>query len=63
MKKRYFCVVCDKEVAFIPDNGGHIKKYHSDGEINCPKCDKIFQNYKQGWCVFVSTALYELSWQ
>ena len=37
-QKMYFCKVCEKEVIQF----GHVKTFHIDGNVKCPKCDKAF---------------------
>ena len=46
-RKKYFCLVCEKEV--LTGKVDHIKKYHSekDGDLQCPKCDKKFPTFTE----------------
>ena len=50
-QKMYFCKVCEKEVIQF----GHVKTFHIDGNVKCPKCDKVFTKYEKGWFAFVSS--------
>ena len=49
--QNYFCRICDKEVV----NDNHKKKYHNseDGNLKCPKCERVFPNFVAGWFTFV----------
>ena len=52
--KKYFCLVCEKEV--LTGKVAHIEKYHNekDGNLKCPKCDKTFPNFTElGWFPFI----------
>ena len=40
---KHFCKICDRLVV----SGDHVKEFHGqDGDLKCPKCDKIFDNYR-----------------
>ena len=57
MPKPFFCKVCEKDVL---DKAEHIKELHSDGNVQCPKCDRTFKTFNQlGWFEFVCI-IYEL---
>ena len=49
-KETYFCKICEKQVLY-----GHGKEYHENGNVKCPKCDKVFLKYEKGWFAFVSS--------
>ena len=51
--KKYYCKICEKEVLF--GKIAHIKKFHGekDGNLKCPKCDKVFPTFILGWFAFV----------
>ena len=46
--KKIICKICDKQV----NSGGHVKKFHSNGDVKCPKCDKTFPVYYAGLFAF-----------
>ena len=51
--KKYFCYVCEKDTWF--GKVDHIEKFHSekDGNLTCPKCEKIFAKFDLCWFTFI----------
>ena len=49
--KTYFCKLCQKVVPY-----GHKTDFHKadgNGNFNCPKCGKEFDNFDNGWFAFL----------